>query len=123
MINFKGKVHWGFALALYLFLIVNDPRLDHYLNPILVVIGSLFPDADHKHAPAGKIFPLWLVFTHRGFTHTIWGLVIFSGVVSIFNNAWAASFAFGYLTHLLLDSLTPSGVHWLGKKKAHRKVG
>lgn len=117
MIDFNGKVHWGFALVIYLFLAISDSRLDHYLNPFLIIIGSLFPDADHRKAPAGRILPLWLFFKHRGFTHTIWGLVLFSASISLYSPLYSANFAFGYLSHLLLDSLTPSGVNWTGFKR------
>lgn len=110
--DFKGKVHWGFALGLYLFLVVNDPKLDHILNPFLVVLGSLFPDADHKFAPMGRVIPLWLICKHRGFTHSIQGLCTFTAIIGLFNIWWTVSFILGYFSHLLLDSMTPSGVRW-----------
>lgn len=119
---FKGKVHWSFALILYIYLACVDKNAYHYLNPLLVIAGSLFPDCDHRHAPAGKILPLWLVFKHRTFTHTIWGLVIFSVAIAAYRWDYGLSFALGYCTHLLLDSMTPSGIKLFGgKRKAYRK--
>lgn len=108
---------------MYLFLAIGDQNFFHHINPLWVLSGSLFPDADHKHAPAGKILPLWLFFKHRGFTHTIFGMVGFSSLVGLLNPWWAISFGFGYFTHLLLDCLTPSGVNWLGKKKSPNRRG
>jgi inner membrane protein len=122
VIAFNGRVHWGFALMLYLYLACVDVRAYHFLNPLLVIAGSLFPDSDHKHAPAGRILPLWLVFKHRGFTHTIWGLVFFSACIACYRWNYGVSFAIGYLSHILLDSLTPSGIKLFGgKRKAYRK--
>jgi inner membrane protein len=102
---------------LYLFLVLNDNKLDHILNPIFIIIGSLFPDGDHKHAPMGKILPLWLICKHRGFTHSIQGMVGFTAIIGMFNLYWGLSFGIGYFTHLILDAMTPSGVKWWWKKK------
>lgn len=58
----------------------------------------------------------WL--KHRGLTHTVWALVLWAAIGSgleqqlqvegIMTVATA-----GYLSHLIADSLTPSGVKWL----------
>lgn len=108
---------------LYVYLICVDDRAYHYLNPIFVIMGSLFPDSDHRHAPAGKLLPLWLVFRHRGFTHTIWGVILFALPIFTYSRACGISFVIGYLSHLLLDSITPSGVNWLGIKKPRQRAG
>lgn len=122
MIAFNGRVHWSFALILYIYLICVDDRAYHHLNPLLVIAGSLFPDSDHRHAPAGKILPLWLIFKHRGFTHTIWGMMLFATPILLYRWDYGLSFIIGYCTHLLLDSMTPSGVRLFGgKKKAYHK--
>jgi membrane-bound metal-dependent hydrolase YbcI (DUF457 family) len=96
---------------------------DVWLNPIPFLIGSVFPDADHKHAPMGRLIPLWLLFNHRGFTHSIPALVIFSAPIGMFYSwKWCALFACGYLLHLAMDDSTPMRVKWLRghKKRAYR---
>jgi membrane-bound metal-dependent hydrolase YbcI (DUF457 family) len=114
---FSGKIHYSFALIIWLLLVLipdNPPPLK--LIPFL--IGSVFPDADHRKAPMGRILPLWLFFKHRGFTHTIWGLIFFGSILSLFTSMyWTISFSLGFLLHLMMDSSTPMGVNWLGKKK------
>jgi membrane-bound metal-dependent hydrolase YbcI (DUF457 family) len=99
----NGKVHWGFALMLYLFFVVGNGKMFFVLNPIFMLIGSLFPDADHKRAPMGRFVPLWLFFSHRGFTHTLYALILFALPLMLFNWKWALSFAIGYFSHLILD--------------------
>jgi len=116
-IAFSGKFHVSFIVVIYLYIAIGNEHLGEILNPILLVIGALFPDADHRYAPAGRIFPLWLVCKHRGFTHSWEGLILFSGLVAVFSYMWALSFACGYYSHLLLDSLTPSGVKWFYFKR------
>jgi membrane-bound metal-dependent hydrolase YbcI (DUF457 family) len=125
LIDFNGRIHWVFGLAVYLYLVLGNWELDHILNPFLVVIGSLFPDADHRKAPAGKMLPLWLFFRHRGFTHSLEGMICFLLPLLAYNRLYALSFGIGYITHLLLDSLTPSGVRWIyfKKKKKPRPIG
>lgn len=118
---FSGSIHWKFAFILWL-LFVGMSNV--WINPIPFLIGSLFPDADHKKAPIGRLFPLWLIFKHRGFTHTLVGLVVFSLPIGIWYNwKWAATFAVGYLLHLAMDSSTPMGIKWIrGHKRRKRYV-
>ena len=121
MDDFSGKIHFQFALILW---ILIQMGVDHvFLNPIPFLIGSVFPDCDHRQAPMGRLFPLWLCFNHRGFTHTLPAIALFSLPVGIFISwKWAALFACGYLLHLLMDSSTPMGIKWLHghKRKAYR---
>jgi len=95
-----------------------------FFNPIPFLIGSIFPDADHRHAPMGKIIPLWLVFNHRGFTHSLPALAIFSLPLGIWYSwEWAILFALGYLLHLAMDDSTPMRVKWMtGHKRRKRYV-
>lgn len=92
-----------------------------WFNPIPFLIGSIFPDCDHRKAPMGRLLPLWLVFNHRGFTHTCWGLVGFSALVGCYNLNWGIIFMAGYFLHLVMDSGTPMGIKWIvGHKKRPR---
>jgi membrane-bound metal-dependent hydrolase YbcI (DUF457 family) len=116
----SGKVHIGFAFIVWLFIAVVDTEYanPHWFNPIPFLLGSIFADCDHRHAPMGRILPLWIFFKHRGFTHTIGGLLLFSLLVFDFNVHWGLPFFMGYLLHLLMDSTTPMGIKWI---RGHRK--
>jgi membrane-bound metal-dependent hydrolase YbcI (DUF457 family) len=115
---FSGKIHFQFALIIW-FLIQFIGVQDVFLNPIPFLIGSVFPDCDHKRAPMGRILPMWLLFNHRGFTHTLPALLLFSLPVGMFYSwKWCMLFACGYLLHLAMDDGTPMRVKWLyGHKK------
>ena len=105
----------GFAFLLWILIQTGvEQTHDYFINPIPFLIGSVFPDADIKSSPMGKILPLWLFFNHRGFTHSLVGLVTFSAPVGIWGNwTWALTFACGYLLHLAMDDSTPMRVKWM----------
>jgi inner membrane protein len=105
-----GKAHIGFGVLIGVLVILY---LSIFLNPIFLILGSLFPDTDKKNTILGRIIPLWLIFKHRGFTHKIWGMGLFTWIVyHFFGDMNAFAFLIGYFTHLFLDSFTPRGVKW-----------
>ena len=116
VVAFSGRIHVGFAVIIWVMIQMGVDRV--FLNPIPFLIGSVLPDCDHRHAPMGKILPLWLVFNHRGFTHTIPAVILFSAPIAYWNLKWGMLFAAGYLLHLLMDSSTPMGIKWW---KGHKK--
>lgn len=79
-------------------------------------LGSLLPDIDHPQSWAGRKMrvisvPLSLVIGHRGLTHSALAIVACAGLLAAMGIGWlAAPVVVGYLSHLLADSLTPSGV-------------
>ncbi|HID7802737.1 TPA: metal-dependent hydrolase [Proteus mirabilis] len=90
-----------------------------------VLLGSLLPDLDHPGSILGRLFriislPLSKLCGHRGFTHS---LLAFCGLAILWETqvtpyiAISADFfhalLLGYLSHLLADMLTPSGVPFL----------
>lgn len=82
----------------------------------VAIVASLLPDVDHPTSILGKkIYPVSAIiggiFGHRGITHSLIAVLALIGVMAYFNASpliWAASV--GYLSHLLGDWLTPSGV-------------
>jgi inner membrane protein len=87
---------------------------DINLNFIALAIGSLFPDTDTKQSLLGKLVPLWIIFKHRGFTHRLYGLLLFTGIaVALFGENAGYSFFAGYLIHLIMDSFTKRGNKWI----------
>lgn len=111
-------MHFQFNFLIW---ILFQCQADFFINPIPFLVGSLFPDADCKYAPMGKICPLWLFCKHRGITHTLGGLVLFSSLVGLYSWKWGLLFAAGYLLHLLEDSSTPMGIKWIRGHKRKKQ--
>lgn len=83
------------------------------------VVGSLFPDADHRSAILGRMLPLWLFFKpHRNnLLHSLPGAFVFSGLMLFAGGPSAFMFFIGYLLHLGLDMLNPMGVRLMWPRK------
>jgi inner membrane protein len=94
---------------------------------LLALAGSLLPDIDHPHSFVGRRLPFISVplsraIGHRGFTHSCLAAVLF--VVTILALArggmnGVSALGIGYLSHLLGDWLTPSGIPfmWPSRRK------
>lgn len=80
------------------------------------VLGSLLPDIDHPQSWAGRkvrviSVPLSLLVGHRGITHSALAVIGCLMALATLGMGWmAAPIVIGYLSHLLADGLTPSGV-------------
>jgi membrane-bound metal-dependent hydrolase YbcI (DUF457 family) len=99
-------------------------------NPVILALvgafGALIPDLDAsdstiKHIQTKGIKPFYVfaeilsgVFGHRGFMHSILGLVAWSMLSAVAGTLWGyptgMALFLGYTSHLLADSLTPSGI-------------
>lgn len=81
---------------------------------LFVILGSLFPDIDTPFSKLGRMNPLSSIMKHRGFTHTTLCLVLTSCLIGTLANnlSYAVAYGFGYLLHLLADTLTPMGIMW-----------
>jgi inner membrane protein len=97
-------VHIGIIVLLYILLWDTVKGLGTVVLAA-VLLGSLFPDVDHPHSILGRFNPLaWLgIMHHRGWTHTIMGLLVFSAVVCVISIPAGIGFAAGYMSHLLMD--------------------
>jgi len=86
-------------------------------------LGALLPDIDHPQSWAGRKMrlvsvPLALVVGHRGITHSALAILGCALLLMILGTGWlAAPVVVGYLSHLLADGLTPSGVPLLWPSK------
>ncbi len=119
------RTHFVFSVFLCLILfwinVVSVPNKILFL--LFVILGTIIVDIDSKKSFVGKIIlfrPLQWVFSHRGMFHTILFAVLFSLVVAFFDRWLGVAFAFGYISHILLDCFTPAGVRlfwplWDGK--------
>jgi inner membrane protein len=80
--------------------------------------GGLLPDIDHRKSILGRWGLWWLIFKHRGFTHSLiaWVLVTLLAY-SFLGNTWGLGISIGYFSHLLLDFRIP----WFWPRKRKRK--
>ncbi len=99
----KGHQLFGFTTALVIGLPV-----------IPALIGSTLPDLDlyFRNRKGG------LLFSHRGITHHVILGIILTASVFYVRNYWFTSFVAGYISHLIADFLTPSGIpYWSNKDR------
>lgn len=86
-------------------------------------LGSLLPDIDHPQSWAGRkvpfiSIPLSFLLGHRGITHSALAALACAMLLTFMGTGWlAAPVVVGYLSHLLADGLTPSGVPLLWPNK------
>ena len=125
--------HLLFGLVSYL-LLARIGVFPASMNMIIAVsLGSIIPDIDHPKSYISHMNGLLQLSSrvislggHRGITHTLLAF-LFSFplavlVMKFFNqfNLWIAiAFSFGWLSHLVADSLTRSGVKWLFPFDSH----
>ena len=129
-----GKTHiaGAFALTAALSLVCVRSNLIQGTDQVLLQqatlltasgIGGLLPDIDHKGSTISKNSPIIsffirLLFTHRGFTHSLLSLILMTGLmygiaamIGAGIGYWIAiGFGAGYASHILLDSFNPKGV-------------
>jgi inner membrane protein len=78
-------------------------------------VSALIPDIDIPTSKVGRAFPILstiinIAFGHRGIFHSLLAAgLIYLLVLKLFP-AYSIYFLIGYLSHLLLDCLTPAGV-------------
>jgi inner membrane protein len=80
------------------------------------VIGALLPDIDHPNSKISRAvkLPLHLAFTHRGVLHSgllcalVFALAFFASPEPY--KLYALAAAAGWISHIVLDALTVSGV-------------
>lgn len=89
-------------------------------DPAGLAVGmaaSLLPDIDEPNSIISRKLPFISFFVslfgHRKLTHSLLGLFLFSAPLFIFARQYFLIGGVAYLTHLVLDSLTPMGVPWL----------
>jgi inner membrane protein len=104
-----GGAVWGLAQAA-----LGQPVEPASLG--LAALGALLPDIDHPGSWVGKRLilvsaPISAVLGHRGVTHSLFAALGMAVLLAMggLDHA-AAPLAAGYLSHLLADGLTPSGV-------------
>ncbi len=135
----RHPTHVTFSVFLSIFVYFLFPSLNDYILSVywFIIAGfaALVPDLDHPHAYISKgnweflSTAIRKTSPHRGWTHSIVGALIFAGVsVIVFwyfkaKLIYSIPFFFGYISHLISDSLNPTGVNWLWPNETKYGIG
>ena len=116
----KGTTHLLIAVVFALFFAPFFSFWTYVIFFIIFLFAALLPDIDHPGSLLGK--KLWpfsllisLFFGHRGLLHSIFLPLAFLFFSWYFHILWIGiALAGGYISHLIADSLTVSGVKPFG---------
>ncbi len=120
---FKTHLAFGFLCSLIFAKLYPVENLTLFL--LVACAASIFPDIDNRDAAMGKRHKIMTrLFEHRGFMHTIFPPLIFSGIVWYLGFQLIALAIFiGYMSHLLIDSITKAGINFLHPLSTFRISG
>ncbi|MEO1743214.1 MAG: metal-dependent hydrolase, partial [Cyanobacteria bacterium J06629_9] len=106
---------WLFAIA--------TGRPIEVVGTMTAAVGGMMPDLDHPESALGRRLllisvPLSAIFGHRGMTHSLLAVIALVGLLVAVTTIPAyhalgqliTPLIVGYLSHILGDALTPSGV-------------
>jgi len=112
VIIFGGITHSLTSVALFLFIAKHlNSNIPVFPTVIFIVLFSLLPDIDSPFSLIGRFFPFNVMMKHRGITHTMAGLAIFTIPVLLTGNPYIVfGSMYGYASHLFMDLLTPMGL-------------
>ncbi|MCX6818204.1 MAG: metal-dependent hydrolase [Candidatus Aenigmarchaeota archaeon] len=98
----ERRTHIIFGIFLFVLLWAAF-KLDIALSA-LVAVGSVFPDLDYRKG---------LTVYHRKLAHNIWVMLLASIIIALVANSieFGMAFALGFMSHVLIDALTPMGVY------------
>jgi len=118
--------HLAFSFLVGLLLINYLSIQNQILFIILFMLSSLLPDIDEvKSKISEKIKPLAFLINffigHRGLMHSIWIPILLYLLLFLIKIDIAIAVSFGYLSHLLLDCFTISGLRLLWPLKKRLK--
>jgi len=114
-----ARTHLAFGFLTALFLQSTIPYSNKYIFFALVLLGALIPDIDKQNSKISQKIPIipkiiQILTTHRGIFHTIFSAILIPGLIYIFiSKPYGFALFFGYISHLLIDGLTKSGVNLL----------
>ena len=113
----------------WLFAITTGRPIDAF-STMAAAMGGLLPDLDHPESVLGRRIPLISIplartFGHRGMTHSLLAVAVLM-IALVFLTTMAGwttltwlvlPIIVGYLSHILGDAMTPSGVPLFWPKK------
>jgi len=109
-----GLTHAMFSLLVALLYARYGARPDLVFITFLMA-GTLLPDIDSARSTIGKRVKvlsraLEYIAGHRGLLHSLAGWLLLAIPVGLFGVKAVTAFTLGYVSHLALDALTPTGV-------------
>jgi inner membrane protein len=109
------RTHLAFAFLMSLYIIDFFPVKNKLLFIIIILFFAALPDIDESSSKIHKKFrPLSYLASltgHRNIFHTLYTPLLFSLTLMLFNfKEQAIAILIGYLSHLLLDAITPQGI-------------
>ena len=113
------KTHMAFAVVVSLFMYNFFHETNFVVFTLLVMLGAMLPDIDNKRSKISQkakvISSLINVLTkHRGIFHSVFiPLGIYFFLEALGFGIYGIPIALGYLSHILIDALTPLGVNFL----------
>ena len=115
IIKMMFRTHLAFSFLISILIIDSFNIQNKVMFIVILLIASVLPDIDSYKSKLGrKIKPISFLINiflgHRGIFHSLFLLILISLIIAFINNEIAAAFFIGYLSHLILDSLTPEGV-------------
>lgn len=114
--------HIAFALFFYLLAAKLVALNFSFTFAATLALGSLLPDLDSARSLLARRSLIACFSAHRGFWHSIFGLLLFSLTALLLtsflklSSLYAAAIAAGCFLHLVADSFNPSGIRWFWKK-------
>jgi len=114
-----GRTHLIFSsfLLILFFYFYHFDILNNLFLVSMFLFSSIFPDIDNRRSILGRRIKLFsYLFKHRGFLHSIWALILFSGLIFLLNAKLGLVFMAGYLLHLILDGMTREGISFFSKR-------
>lgn len=118
--------HMLVGTTLYVGYVVTTGRPLSILELAVATASSLLPDIDHPKSAFGRVvpflsIPLSAIFGHRGITHSLLAVAAMAVAGAMYFNTpgFAMAVIIGYLSHLLADAFSNSGVPllWPSKRK------
>jgi inner membrane protein len=116
----KGRTHILFGLLLSLALLEYVFMYNLFTSIVFVCVvlfASILPDIDYHKSMLGKYF-FYLNYgcTHRGFLHSVWGILLVVLLLILCLSTGLPlfiiyAFGIGMFSHLILDALNPKGIH------------
>ena len=113
------KTHLAFGILSALVVMPFVSTGNKFIFFFLVLFGSLLPDVDTPNSKMGQKFGIISKFFnviagHRTIFHSIFFAIMIPGLAWYFwSRPYGVALFVGYLSHLIMDSLTKSGINFL----------
>ncbi len=105
------RTHIAFAVFVYILAFKTGIIHHSFLSLMLILVSAIIPDMDAVNSFTGRRLPaIGRFLAHRGIFHSLLLPIVAVTLISTLSVELGLVFFLGYTSHLLLDSLTPSGV-------------